>query len=99
MRIAAAESGLLPHEWLLKVSRGDGILHHRVVIKYDRTGKEIERTVVEEVVYADFTTRVDAAKAAAPFFAPKLAVQTITPVSDMNALSELLKEVASRMPN
>lgn len=78
---AAAETGLLPHEWLLQVSRGEGIKHKRWVVKYDAKGNEKSRDLVEEEVYTDFPTRIDAAKAASPYYAPRLAAQTV----DMNA--------------
>lgn len=51
-RIAAAEaSGMLPHEFLLAVTRGESISEHRPT----------------------FEERLEAAKAAAPYYAPKLA--------------------------
>jgi hypothetical protein len=78
---AAMETGLLPHEWLLMVSRGEGIKHKRWVIKYDAKGNEKSRDLVEEEVYPDLPMRQDSAKAAAPYYAPRLAAQTV----DMNA--------------
>lgn len=98
-KLAAMETGLLPHEWLLKVSRGEGIEHKRWVIKYDKNGKETSRELVTEEVYADFPTRIDAAKAAAPFYAPKLAVQQVKVGSDVgNAVAETLKSIAEKLP-
>lgn len=76
---SAASSGLLPHEWLLKVARGEPVLHRRWKITYhQKTGVELSREVVEETFYADFPVRVEAAKAAAPYYAPRLATQTVT---------------------
>ena len=95
---AAMETGLLPHEWLLKVSRGEGITHKRWVIKYDAKGKELSRELVEEEVYTDFSTRLDAAKAASPFYAPKLATQTISVGTNSDAVSEALKSIAEKLP-
>lgn len=77
-REAAAQTGLLPHEWLLKVSRGEPIEQKRWQVVFDSQGREVARELVVEEYYADFSTRVDAAKAAAPFYAPKLAAQTMT---------------------
>lgn len=106
-REAAAETGLLPHEWLLKVSRGEPIEQKRWKVTYDKLGNEKSRILVTEEYYADFCTRVDAAKAAAPFYAPKLAAQTVTmaPVTlgvhnlsddELNSkLSLLMDEVAA----
>ena len=76
-REEAMKTGLLPHEWLLKVARGEPILHKYYRTTVDRRGKETKE-LVEEEVYADFATRVDAAKAAAPYFAPKLSAQTVS---------------------
>jgi hypothetical protein len=47
---AAKASGLLPHEFLLAVSRGEAVGDH----------------------FPTFEERLDAAKAAAPYYAPKL---------------------------
>ncbi len=95
---AAMETGLLPHEWLLKVSRGEGIAHKRWVVKYDAKGNEKSKELVEEEVYADFPTRIDAAKAAAPFYAPRLAVQTVSVSGNSDAVSETLKAIAEKLP-
>lgn len=77
-KLEAQAAGLLPHEWLLKVSRGEPIMHKRWEITRDKkTGKEISRTLVVEEVYTDFATRIDCAKAAAPYYAPRLATQQV----------------------
>lgn len=97
---AAMETGLLPHEWLLKVSRGEGIEHKRWVVQYDKSGKEKSRELVTEIVYAEFPTRLDAAKAAAPFYAPKLAVQQVN-MSGGNTNDvyvDALKQIAGKLP-
>lgn len=95
---AAMETGLLPHEWLLQVSRGEGIKHKRWVVKYDKQGKEVSHDLVEEEIYADFPTRIDAAKAASPFYAPKLAVQTVSVTGNSDSVSETLKAIAEKLP-
>lgn len=95
---AAMETGLLPHEWLLLVSRGEGIKHKRWVVKYDTKGNEKSRELVEEEIYADFPTRIDAAKAAAPFYAPKLAVQTVSVAGNTDAVAQTLKDIAEKLP-
>lgn len=100
-REAAMETGLLPHEWLLKVSRGEPIEQKRWVVQYDKTGKEKSRELITEEVYADFPTRIDAAKAAAPFYAPKLAVQTVNvpgAPGAVNAVAEAMKQIAEKLP-
>lgn len=97
-RGAAMLTGLLPHEWLLKVSRGEPVLQRSWRIKTDKNGKELSRVLVEEQFYADFPMRVDAAKAAAPFYAPKLAVQNISVAGSSDAVVEALKQVAAKLP-
>lgn len=98
-REAAMETGLLPHEWLLKVSRGEPIEQKRWVIVYDKNGKEKSRELVTDEVYADFPTRIDAAKAAAPFYAPKLAVQQVNVKGgDSGLVAETMKEIAEKLP-
>jgi hypothetical protein len=97
-REAAMETGLLPHEWLLKVSRGEPIKQKRWVVKYNKQGVEVSRDLVEEDVYADFPTRIDAAKAASPFYAPKLAVQTVSVTANSDIVSETLKSIAEKLP-
>lgn len=96
--MAARETGILPHEWLLRVSRGEGILHRRWVTKYDLRGNEKSRELVEEEVYADFPTRLDAAKAAAPYFAPKLASQTVNVAGTPEAVAKALTDLAEKLP-
>lgn len=59
--------------WLLKVMRGEPVVQIKRVT--DPMTK-VER-LVEYEHYADFETRVDAAKAAAPYFAPKLGLQVV----------------------
>lgn len=78
-KLEAAQAGLLPHEWLLKVARGEPVPHTKWKITYHaKTGVELKRELVHEEYYADFGVRIDAAKAAAPFYAPRLATQTVT---------------------
>jgi hypothetical protein len=111
-REAAMAAGLLPHEWLLKVSRGEPVEQKRWKVTYDKLGNEKSHELVVEQYYADFCTRVDAAKAAAPFYAPKLAAQTVSlGVSGAvglhnlseeelnNKLAQLMGEVAASTPS
>lgn len=97
-RKAAAESGILPHEWLLKVSRGEPIEQKRWKIVYDKQGNEKGRELITEEVYADFPTRIDAAKAASPYYAPRLAVQNVSINANSDAVSETLKSIAEKLP-
>ena len=56
---SAAATGMLPHEWLLAVMRGEQINHYA----YDAESSEI----VEVIVLPTFADRMEAAKAAAPY--------------------------------
>ena len=69
----AEEAGMLPHEFLAAVARGEEIDGH----------------------LPTFEERVDAAKAAAPFYAPKLAATQVTASitrSHEDMLDELSRE-------
>ena len=70
--------GCLPHEWLLKVTRGEPIVQRFVVSIYDKRGALVGEEVQVKEVYPDLAMRVDAAKAAAPYYAPRLATQVLT---------------------
>jgi hypothetical protein len=61
---AAAATGMLPHEWLLAVMRGEQINHYA----YDSDSQEI----VEVIVLPTFADRMEAAKSAAPYFSTRL---------------------------
>ena len=65
----ASKAGVLPHEWLLSVMRGEEIDGHK----------------------PEFSERMDAAKACAPYFAPRLAATTVdatlTNIADASQLS------------
>jgi len=75
----AKAGGKLPHEWLLDIMRGEPVKQKVWDIQRDpQTGLEIGRKLKEDTVYPDIDTRVDAAKACAPFFAPKLATQQVS---------------------
>lgn len=75
IRERAAMTGPLPHEILLKLARGEPIYQR---ILNPETG---EVRLLPH--YPDIKTMVDAAKAASPYYAPKLsAVQTIPGATD-----------------
>lgn len=94
----AKESGLLPHEWLLKVARGEAVPHKQWKVKYDKSGNEISRELVEVEFYADFATRIDAAKAAAPYYAPRLASQVLNVKGGNEAVAKALADIAEKLP-
>ena len=86
-RDKAAATGVLPHEFLLMIVRGEPIF--RIEIE-PSTGKKIH--VLEQY---DFEARRDAAKAAAPYYAPKIStVEVINGVSD-NELDQIIARAAA----
>lgn len=74
-RAQAMLTGLLPHEFLLKVARGEVIAVKRID---QETGE-----IITEYEVPDMDRRIDAAKAAAPYYAPKMStVEVIANVSN-----------------
>lgn len=73
----AAALGELPHEFLARVSRGDPIAMR---VLDPKTGK-----TVEETYHPTFEERAQAARDAAPYFAPKLALTKFGGVGDAPA--------------
>ena len=85
-REAARLTGELPHEFLLRVTRGE------VIAQPMRLDSGETRTVYQ---IPDLPMRVDAAKAAAPYFAPKLsAVQFLSQSTD-DELDQLIAGLAT----
>ena len=82
----AAQTGMLPHEFLLAVARGQRITRKVA----DAAG------IIQEVEEAyDFDTRLDAAKAAAPYYAPKIStVEVIHGMGD-EQLDDLIERAAA----
>lgn len=79
LRYQARATGDLPHEILLRVARGEPI---------DEQYEDENGLVQSRKVYPNAAMIIDAAKASAPFFAPKLAVKQITtsPLEELEAL-------------
>lgn len=90
----------LPHEWLLRVARGEKQRVHRLVVRNDpNTGVELSRDWIEETWYPNMEQRLDAARAAAPYFAPKLALHVVAPnATAPDALKALFGELAAKLP-
>lgn len=85
-REKAQATGLLPHEILLSMARGEPQTEYQV----DSEGKAVPRTVS-----LDIEQRKDAAKAAAPYFAPKIStVEVISGVPD-NELDSIIAKLAA----
>lgn len=100
---AIKDGYLLPHEILLKAANGECFKQKKLHIIYHargpKKGQEKERKWVEEDYWPTVNEQMDAAKAAAPYFAPKLAAQTIgTDENTADALTEVMKQLASKLP-
>ena len=98
-----SQTGDLPHEWLAKVARGECIMQRKLVVVYyksgPKAGAEKERRWEEEEYYASFAERMDAAKASAPYFAPRLASQTVQPGGEAGQmLKDAFATLAERLP-
>jgi hypothetical protein len=88
-RAEAKLAGMLPHEFLLAVVRGDTIRQRVVNNVINKQGKVIGQEIQEFDVIPDFQMRVDAAKAAAPYYAPRLATQVVTIRGREDVLNQL----------
>lgn len=73
------EEGYLPHEFLLRIVRGEGVLQ-----KVPGEGGKLK----EVKVYPSLEVRVDVAKAIAPYFAPRLSSQQVQLRSPAEELSD-----------
>ena len=97
------ESDLLPHEFLLKISQGRSITQRRLKVTYYESGPKVgqvaSRDWIEEEHYPTFSHRVSAAKAAAKFFAPALAAETLKVAEDTaDTLAEVLRRMGEDLP-
>lgn len=85
-REKAAATGLLPHEILLSMARGEPQKEFRV---------DADGNVSEKLVSLTIDQRMDSAKAAAPFYAPKInSVEVTTGISDAD-LDQLIASLAA----
>lgn len=86
-REKAAATGILPHEFLLKIVRGEPIFRTEI---HPITGAKV---IIQETY--DFDARRDAAKAAAPYYAPKIStVEVINGVSEYE-LDQIIERAAA----
>lgn len=84
---AAKASGELPHEFLLRMARGQPVFREVVDSETGEITRIQETYGIEE--------RKDAAKAAAPYFAPKIStVEVITGVQD-SELDSIIAKLAA----
>jgi len=78
-RKRARETGELPHEFLLRVARGEGI---------DLVEEQQDGSLRERTYYPNFTDRVEAATSCANYFAPKLTAQQVETIDPTDELSD-----------
>lgn len=100
---ATGEGYLLPHEILLRVANGESLKQRKLHITYHKRGPnkgfEKSREWVEEDYWPTAAEQVDAAKAAAPYYAPRLATQMVkTDEKTSEALTQVMKELAKGLP-
>ncbi len=81
--LRAKADGQLPHEFLLEVARGQPIRH----------GKDNEDGT-HNYYTPDFAMRLDAAKAAAPYYAPKLSTVEVVKGMDDDVLDQTIAGLA-----
>jgi hypothetical protein len=99
----AKKDGLMPHEILLKAARGEAFkVKTLVIVKYKsgpNKGQEKERRWVESEYYPTYNEQIEAARSAAPYFAPRLATSTVkTDENTADALTQVMKELAGKLP-
>lgn len=87
-RERAQNTGLLPHEILLSMARGEP--QKRSVVD-PKTGK----TVSDYYEVPDLEQSKDAAKAAAPYYAPKISTVEVIAGVDSDDLDELIARAAA----
>lgn len=95
---------LLPHEILLRAANGESFKFKKLHITYygrgPNKGQEKHREWVEEEHWPSYSEQIDAAKAAAPYYAPRLASQTIgTDEKTAEALAEVMQQLSKQLPN
>lgn len=93
-----------PHEILRDAANGLPFKQRKLIIYYHKSGpeagKESRREWIEEDYYPDYKDQIDAAKAAAPYFAPKLVSQSIGATEDsMEAFARILGALSDRLPS
>ena len=96
-RAKAMQEGILPHEWLLKVARGEGIEQHVWEEIRDEDDELVSRKLVKVTLYPDIELRIDAAKAAAPYYAPRLVAQTVGVVGSIDTARLTDEELDARL--
>jgi hypothetical protein len=89
---------MLPHDLLWYIAMGGAFRQYREVVRIDaETGVE-SRKWVEDEYYFPPQDRLAAARAAAPYYAPKLATHIVSVQSDPEEVGNLFKTLAESLP-
>ena len=81
---------ILPHEWLLDIVRGSGVVQKKVRVEYDLMGDEKARHVVTELVFPTIEQRISIAKSIANYYAPKLVSTDAS--GNQRSISDVIKD-------
>lgn len=104
-KLQAEEDGLLlPHQILLRAANGLCFKQRQLVITYykdgEKAGKEKSRHWEMFDYYPSVPEQIDAAKAAAPYYAPRLASTTVgTDEKTKTALVAVMNELSKQLPD
>lgn len=94
----AARTGDLPHEWLLRIMRGEGVVQREFVRKKLPNGTVVE-DLVESTIQPSVEVRIEVAKELLPFFAPKLSAATVNVTSAVNGVDNEYDDGDPKFPN
>lgn len=93
----------LPHEFLRDVANGKQFKVKKLVVTLynngPRHGQEKSREWTEEDYWPSMPERVDAAKAAAPYFAPRLSAQNVSLNNNpLKSLADVMQHMSEKLP-
>jgi hypothetical protein len=96
---------MMPHEILLHAARGGAFVECvAIVIADERSYANVDASVDEltrydEVVYyPSYSEQIDAAKAAAAYYAPRLSSASVSSDVTAESVIDALRDVATRLP-
>jgi hypothetical protein len=89
---------LQPHEFLAKIAAGHPFEIINVLYKRDDFGDVVDKIERAELVYPTIEQRIDCAKAAAPYYAPKLGNHITEPATSGELINNLLNDLAAKLP-
>jgi hypothetical protein len=90
--LAATQRGMLPHEFLAHIASGAPVRHTFQQPIFNSDGVQTGLRTQELDVYPDLEQRIDAAKASAPYFAPRLAAVAQLPAPKGSQFAALTDE-------